>query len=80
MTCFQVSKVQVEAYAVQLSFLTCSTVNVKLSSAAGCFLDQSGDSFREPLSQAEWIKVSDRKPNMLDVTTLFAAVYDWLDI
>ena len=59
---------------------TCSAVNVQLSPAACFCFDQSGHSFRKPLPQTERVKVSDRKPDMLDVTTLLAAVYDWADV
>lgn len=55
-------------------------MNVKLAPATGCLFDQCCNSFWKPLPQAEWIKVSDREPDMLDVATLLAMVNDGVDV
>lgn len=59
---------------------TCSTMDVELAPATGCLFDQVCNSFWEPLPQAEWVKVSDRKPDMFDVAELLTTVNDWVDV
>lgn len=59
---------------------TCSTMDVELAPATGCLFDQGCNSFWEPLPQAEWVKVSDRKPDMFDVAELLTTVNDWVDV
>lgn len=55
-------------------------MDVKLAPATCCLFDQSGNSFWDPLAQAEWVKVPYGKPDVFNVTTLLAAFNDWVDV
>ena len=55
-------------------------MDVELAPATCCLFDQCCNSFWQPLPQAEWVKVSDRKPDMFDVTTLLATGNDGVDV
>ena len=63
-----------------VTLATCCTVDVEFAPATRCLFDQCCNSVWKPLPQAEWIKVSDREPDMFDIAPLLATVNDWVDV